>query len=101
MDYKIVWTDEALTDVEDIAEYISRDSFYYAGAVVTNIINTTKNLESYPFAGSVVPEENNKFLREHLVYSYRIIYEIKETTVYVLAVVHGSRLLSPVLKERI
>jgi len=101
MDFKVSWTDEALTDVEEIAEYISRDSFYYAGAVVTNILNATRNLESYPFSGSIVPEENNYNLREQLVYRYRVIYEIRDKNIYILAVVHGSRLLYPVIKGRI
>jgi addiction module RelE/StbE family toxin len=101
VDYKVIWTDEALSDVEEIAEFIEKDSHFYASVVVTNIINTTRNLATYPLAGSIVPEENNKYLREHFIYNYRVIYEIREFLIYILAVVHGRRLLIPVIKDRI
>ena len=100
MDYKIVWTDGSLCDVEEIAKYIEKDSFYYASSVVTKIIDTTKNLELFPFTGRVVPEENDDSVREHFVYNYRVIYEIRGLVVYVLAVVHGRRKLYSGIRER-
>ena len=42
MDYEVIWTDEALCDVEEIAKYIEKDSFFYASSVVTKIIDTTR-----------------------------------------------------------
>lgn len=33
MAYQIVWSLEALQDIESIAEYITRDSIFYAHAV--------------------------------------------------------------------
>ncbi len=39
MDLKVVWSPEAIEDVESIAEYIGRDSEFYAGAVATKIIH--------------------------------------------------------------
>ena len=101
MDYKVIWTDEALSDIEEIAEFIEKDSHFYASVVVTNILSTTRKLVSFPYSGSIVPEESNKFLREHFIYSYRVIYEIRDFSIYVLAVVHGRRLLNPVIKDRI
>ena len=49
MDYKVIWTNEALIDVEKIVEYIEKDSFFYASSVVTKIINITRLLKSFPF----------------------------------------------------
>ncbi len=94
MDYKVVWTELALKDVEDIAKYIEKDSFTYASSVVTKIMDTTGYIESFPFAGRVVPEEKNDLLREHFVYSYRVIYEIQNSIIYILSVVHGKRILN-------
>jgi toxin ParE1/3/4 len=95
MDYKVIWTDKALCDVEKIAAYIEKDSFIYASSVVTKIINSTRNLESFPFLGRIVPEKNDDTIRELFVYSYRIIYEIQNSAIYILAVVHGKRMLHP------
>jgi plasmid stabilization system protein ParE len=35
MDLEVEWSPEATEDLESIAEYIARDSEYYARAVVT------------------------------------------------------------------
>jgi addiction module RelE/StbE family toxin len=91
MAYQVVWSPTALEDLEAIASYISRDSVSYAGTVVTRIINSTRNLEKFPFAGRVVPEFGSKAIREVFVYSYRIIYRIEDETVTVAAVIHGRR----------
>ena len=40
MDFKVVWSPEAIEDLESIAEYISRDSEFYAQAVVAGEYNT-------------------------------------------------------------
>ena len=32
MGYKVIWTKEALADIEAIAEYIEKDSFFYASS---------------------------------------------------------------------
>ena len=101
MGYKVVWTDAALRDVEEIARYIEKDSQNYARVVVTKILGTTRLLERFPYSGRVIPEEKNELVRERFVYSYRIIYEIRGKAVYVLAVVHGRRDLSPRFGEEI
>ena len=73
MAYQVVWSPTALEDIEAIASYISRDSISYAGAVVRKVINSTHNLENFPFAGRIVPEFGSEIIREVFAYSYRII----------------------------
>ena len=101
MDYKVIWTEEALTDVESIAQYIEKDSFFYASSVVSKIINTSKLIATFPLSGRMIPEEENELVREHFVYNYRLIYEIQDNIVYILAIVHGRRMLYPDFKTRI
>ena len=98
---QVIWSLEALDDVEEIAKFIERDSHFYAASVVTKILHTTKILKAFPFSGRIVPEEGDQNVREHFVFSYRIIYEIRGDIIYVLAVVHGKRLLYPELENRI
>jgi len=43
--------------------------------------------------GRVVPEISNDRIRERFVYSYRLIYEIGNRTITILAVIHGKRLM--------
>jgi len=101
MDYKVVWSLDSLNDILQIAEYIERDSHAYASSVVTKILGKTRLLKSFPFSGRVVPEEMEENVREHFVFSYRIIYEVRADTVFVLAVVHGKRMLYPDFQDRI
>ena len=90
MAYRVIWSPSALEDVEAIADYVSRDSKSYAGAVVRKIINSTRSLESFPFAGRIVPEFDQE-MREVFAYSYRIIYRVEGKTVTIAAVIHGKR----------
>ncbi len=93
MAYEVVWSPRAVEDVEAIALYIAADSTSYAAAVVKKIVDTTRNLSRFPFAGRVIPEFGEENIREKLVYSYRIIYRIQEETITIAAVIHGKRLL--------
>jgi len=87
------WSPQALADVRAIAEYIERDSLFYAKAVVEKIISVTRQLAEFPFSGRVVPEFRDDNLREHFVFQYRLIYHVREDQIIIAAIVHGKRLL--------
>ena len=97
MDYTVTWSPAALRDVEAIAEYIGRDSGAYAMAVVGKIVDASRKLRDFPRAGRIVPELADVSIRERFVYSYRLIYRIADHTVLIVAVVHGKRLLEPLV----
>ena len=90
---EIAWPPRAIEDLEAIAQYISADSSAYAATVVKTILNTTRNLSSFPFAGRIVPELGDENIREWFAYSYRVIYRIDDRVVTIAAIVHGKRLL--------
>ena len=89
----LIWSREALDDIDAIAEYISRDSIFYANQVVERLLQLGESLPAQPRLGRAVPELNDPKVRERFVYSYRMIYEVRDEAVYVLAVIHGRRLL--------
>jgi len=89
----VIWSEEALSDIECIAEYISRDSAYYAQQVVDRMISTGDATKLYPESGRIVPELAEANIREKFIYSYRLIYEIEDKTINILAIIHGKRLL--------
>ncbi|MDR3199319.1 MAG: type II toxin-antitoxin system RelE/ParE family toxin [Planctomycetaceae bacterium] len=93
---KVVWTDQAIKQVNQIAEYIALESSNQAHRIVKLIFDTTKRLEKFPEVGAVVPELEDQTIREVLVYSYRIIYQWfkKDREVRVLGVIHAARLLN-------
>lgn len=96
----VVWSPEALEDVDDIAAYIARDSAFYAAAVVENLLVTAAKLNQFPQSGRIVPELNQPDIRECFIYSYRLIYRIEPARVLVTAVVHGRRLLDETISNR-
>ena len=91
----LVWSPEAIEDIESIASYIERDSVWYAKAVASKIVETAETIPNFPELGRVVPEIGNVAIRERFAYSYRIIYRIESERILVAAVIHGSRLLQP------
>ncbi len=93
MDIKVIWSPGAVEDVESIADFISRDSAAYAGAVVEKILYTAKSLTDMLYTGRIVTEFNNVQIREKFVYSYRLIYQLKPKQILIIAVIHGKRLL--------
>ena len=89
----INWSQEAIEDLESISEYISRDSAFYARAVITRLLSVSRNLSDFPFSGRIVPEIGDKQLRERLVYSYRLVYRVEEQQILIVAVIHGKQLM--------
>jgi len=94
------WSPEAVEDLESIAIYIERGSSYYARAVVSRIISLSETIPENPELGRVVPEIGNPDYRERFIHKYRIIYRVEPDRILIAAVIHGSRLLDP-LVERI
>jgi len=96
VDFTISWSPEAVEDIELIADYIARDSEFYARSVVSNILNVSRSIPEQPFAGRIVPEFNDNTIRERFVYSYRLIYTIDGSIITMIAIIHGKRLLDNV-----
>jgi toxin ParE1/3/4 len=61
---KIRWTDQAIDDIENIAEFISKDSNKYAKIQVQRFFDVTGILEKQNRFGRIVPEINNDRIRE-------------------------------------
>lgn len=96
MDLQVTWSPEATEDLESIAEYIARDSEYYAGAVVSEMLSVARTIGQQPLVGRVVPEIGDESIRERFVYSYRLVYRVEAKQVMIVAVIHGKRLLENV-----
>ncbi len=88
---KIVWSHEAAADIEALANYISRDSAFYAAAFVQEILDVSRSLNEYSERGRVVPEFGDTNIRELFVRGYRLIYSIEEYRIVLLGLVHGKR----------
>lgn len=96
MDKRISWSPEAVEDLQAIAEFISRDSAFYASSVVTKVTAVSRSLIENPLIGRIVPELGDDQIRERFVYSYRLIYRVMNHEILVVAIIHGKRLIGGV-----
>ena len=91
---RLNWTNQAVEDLNDIAEYIAKDSIKYSKIQILRIRERARLLKNNPLLGRVVPEINQNNIRELIFKNYRIIYKIvDELRVDILFIYHSSRLL--------
>ena len=95
---KVIWTEPALKDLRDLVEYIARDSAVYAARFGIHVVHAPRRLEHAPLIGRMVPEFADQTIRELIYGSYRIIYKVKEQSCFVVAIIHGSRVILEHLK---
>lgn len=93
---EIIWSEESLLDLEDIYDYIARDSPLYARNQLERIYKSAEHLSRFPELGRHLPEFPHLPHREIIVDTYRIIYryETESDKVIMVSIVHGRRLLT-------
>ncbi len=91
MAQRIRWTPFALSDLEMIHEHISKDSPQNARIVINEIRERIRTLRDFPLRGHVAGDLGGNELREMSAYGHRIVYRVKDNTVEMLGVIHGSR----------
>ncbi|HEV7404820.1 MAG TPA: type II toxin-antitoxin system RelE/ParE family toxin [Chthoniobacteraceae bacterium] len=76
--YRVEFSEEALRDLRDIAEFIARDNLAAAERFGQRLIDEAEAIALHPHAGRIVPEFASPGIRERIHRSYRIVYEIRE-----------------------
>lgn len=82
---------EASGDLDEIWEFIARDSLDAADRVVENIYAAIQSLVKLPNQGHRRPDLTSRPLRFWRVHSYLIAYAAEEKPLLVIAIVHGRR----------
>lgn len=96
---QIIWTEPALSDLNEIAEYIALDKVSAATRLVTKVFSSTERLEQFPKSGRKPPELNNSRYLEIIVGPCRIFYRIDKKLVFILYVMRGERKLRKYLLD--
>ncbi len=97
MAYQIIWAPQAVQQLENICDFISRDSEFYAKVFAQKVISIVNRIPSFPQSGRIVPEYDNTNLREKIYEGYRIVYRIQSECIEVVAICHGAQLLKNIL----
>lgn len=90
---EIVWTDPALDQLEEIAEYIALDNTDAASGLVKAIFSTVEQLALFPGSGHVSPELPNSIYRELYVRPCRIFYRQDDNVIYIVHVMREEQQL--------
>lgn len=89
---QINWTQQAVFDLKEIKEYISRDSVFYAKKTIEKIKRRTQVLKTYPYTGKIIDEIELEKFREIGEGNFRIFYKIvNEKRIDILSVFHAAR----------
>lgn len=91
MTRKVIWAYAAEEDLETAASYIHMDSPAYAASFVHRALEAGRSLNEFAERGRIVPELRDGSIREIFVFSYRLVYRIKDDQISVLALIHGRR----------
>ncbi len=98
---QIIWTEPALSDLNEIAEYIALDKPSAASHLVQTVFSKTERLEEFPESGRKPPELKKSRYKEIIVGPCRIFYRIEKDKVYILYVMRSeSKLRKYLLSER-
>lgn len=95
MGKKIIWSKDALGQLEDIHFYIlfESKSIHIADKVVDTIFDSTDILKTNPeiYKPDTHKNNNDGTFRAYFVYDYLISYQITPDTIQILRVRHTSR----------
>ena len=92
---KVSFSDSALEDLESIKEYyLDLEVPEVGGDFVAAIFEHIETLTDHPDIGRVVPEFNEKHIRELIHPPFRVVYLRRQTSIQIVRVWRRERLLS-------
>jgi toxin ParE1/3/4 len=90
---KIVWTLPAIADLDAIADYIAIENPNAAAALVQRVVKHVTQLVRHPESGSK-PLELSR-CRQIIEPRCRVFYRFDRSTIFILYVLRGERVLRP------
>ncbi len=97
---EIIWTEPALSDLNDIAEYIAVDNISAAKTLIQTVFTKVERLELFPESGRVPNEIPHLPYREVVVNPCRVFYKIEESKIFILFVMREERNLRKFLLNK-
>jgi toxin ParE1/3/4 len=96
---RLIWTEPALLDLEEIADYIAIDNVEAAKRLVKKVFASVARLKKFPESGRRPPELGHTRYREVIIGPCRIFYRKEGNAVFMLFVMRGEQLLRRFLLE--
>jgi len=97
---QLIWTEPALLDLDEVADYIALDNPLAAANYVQKVFDRVERLATYPNSGKRPAELPRTPYREIVVPPCRIFYRTEKDQVIILHVMRSDRLLRTYLLDR-
>ncbi|MGH9949874.1 MAG: type II toxin-antitoxin system RelE/ParE family toxin [Pyrinomonadaceae bacterium] len=92
---RLIWTEKAVNDLDDISEFIAFDNPAAARRLVDRVTSHVDQLVKHPLSGPIVADFPGGKYRQIIEHPCRIIYRYDDSNVIVLRVLRTERLLRP------
>lgn len=89
---KVFLTRQAALDIQEITEYIARDSIENALRFADELLEVCRSIPDFPERGRVVPEVGHPQIREIIHKNYRLVYTVRKGKIFILQVFNAARL---------
>jgi plasmid stabilization system protein ParE len=90
---EIVWTNPALEQLDDLAQYIALDKPNAARTLVRKVVEAVGRLAEFPLSGRIPGELPDSVYREIVVPPCRVFYRVSNTTVFIIHIMREERVL--------
>lgn len=98
---RVIWTEPALQELDEIADYISLDNPAAAKNLVREAFKRVDYLVHHPKSGKLVEEFEASVYREIILPPCKIFYRIADDIIYIIHVIREEQLLHiDILKSR-
>ena len=96
---ELIWTEPALSDLNEIAEYIALENPPAARALVQRVFSAVERLERHPASVKIPAELENSRYREVICGPCRVFYRHSKRQVLILYVMRNERELRNFILE--
>lgn len=88
---KIIWTESAVNDLNEIADYIALSNPIAAAELIRDVVTKIERLEKFPKAEKIPLEIPEFGYRELAASPCRIFYRLEQKAVYIVHVCREER----------
>ncbi|MFT5194986.1 MAG: toxin ParE1/3/4 [Candidatus Promineifilaceae bacterium] len=88
---ELIWTEPALQDLQELAEYISIENPQAAQKLIQSVFSMVETLIDFPYSGRKPPELPETEYREKVVQPVRIFYRVENDLVYIVHIMRSER----------
>lgn len=92
---QVAWAASASASLDEVVAYINKTSPQNARLVLSDTLSAAASLTHFAERGRLVPERPHPPTRELLVRGFRVMYQLTETHVTIVAFVRSRRRFPP------